>query len=63
MQVKVDQIKCKTVGNCVKLCPEVFRFKTGSKKAVAIEGAIPAHLVNKCLEAQRKCPEKAIMIF
>jgi len=63
VQIKVDPSKCKTFGICVKLCPEVFRFETGSKKAVAIEGEIPADLVDKCLEAQRKCPEAAILVI
>jgi len=63
MRVKVDQSKCKTVGICVKLCPEVFRFEAGSKKAAAIADEIPEHLVARCLEAQGKCPEAAISLF
>lgn len=63
MRTKVDQIKCKTFGICVELCPEVFRFQAGSKKAVAIEGEIPAYLLDKCLEAECKCPEEAITVF
>ncbi len=63
MQIEVDQIKCKTAGICVKLCPEVFRFEVGSKKAAAIESKIPAHLADKCLEAQRQYPQEAINLL
>ena len=38
MRVKVDQLKCGTIGICVKECPQVFRFQPGSKKATVKEG-------------------------
>lgn len=62
MKVAVDQIKCKSTGICVKLCPEVFHFKIGNKKAEAINGEISTQFLNKCLEAQKKCPEEAIKV-
>ncbi|MCF7859769.1 MAG: ferredoxin [Candidatus Cloacimonetes bacterium] len=62
MKVKVDQLKCETIGICVKLCPEVFRFEIGSKKAVAKQGEIPTKFIDKCIEAKRKCPKNAIIV-
>jgi ferredoxin len=62
MKVEVDQMKCGTVGFCVKECPEVFRFQEGSKKAAVIIGEIPPALQKKCRNAARKCPNAAITI-
>ena len=62
MKVIVDQVKCHTIGICVKICPEVFRFQEGSKKAVAVTGEIPEYLEDKCIMAARECPNKAIRI-
>ena len=62
MKVEVDQMKCGTVGLCVKECPEVFRFQEGSKKAAVIIGEIPPALQKKCRDAARKCPNAAITI-
>ncbi len=62
MKVLVDQARCSSAGVCVIVCPEVFRFQIGSKKAKAIEDEIPAELMSKCLEAVEQCPEKAIII-
>ena len=62
MKVEVDQMKCGTVGLCVKKCPKVFRFQEGSKKARAIPGAIPPAFQKKCRDAARKCPNAAITI-
>jgi ferredoxin len=62
MKVEVDQIKCGTMGVCVKICPEIFRFQEGSKKAVAITGGIPEKYIAKCIEAVKKCPNEAIVM-
>jgi len=62
MRVKVDQLKCQTVGVCVKECPEVFRFQEGSKKATVIIDPIPSKLESKCREAAFKCPNEAILV-
>ncbi len=63
MKAKVDQIKCGTVGKCVQICPEVFRFQEGSKKAAVIMEKIPESLRGKCCEAARACPNEAIEII
>ena len=62
MKVEVDQVKCGTIGVCVKTCPEIFRFQEGSKKAIAISYDVPPELVEKCIRAAKGCPNKAIII-
>jgi ferredoxin len=62
MKVDVDQMKCGTVGICVKICPEVFRFQEGSKKATVILDPIPAAYFDKCRRAARECPNNAIIV-
>ncbi|MGC9323668.1 MAG: ferredoxin [Desulfomonilia bacterium] len=62
MKVVVDQRKCQTVGVCVQICPEVFRFQEGSKKAIALEGDIPDRFLAQCIEAMKKCPNGAIVL-
>lgn len=62
MKVVVDQMRCRTVGICVKECPEVFRFQEGSKRATVILEEIPAEFQQKCKNAAIKCPNKAISI-
>ncbi|HDP24584.1 MAG TPA: ferredoxin [Deltaproteobacteria bacterium] len=62
MKIVVDQRKCQTVGICVQLCPEVFRFQEGSKKAVALENDIPLRYLDACIEAIEKCPSGAISL-
>ena len=62
MKVEVDQLKCGTIGICVKICPQVFRFQEGSKKAAVILDPIPEIYWDKCLRAARECPNKAVII-
>ncbi len=62
MKVEVDQLKCRTVGVCVKACPEVFRFQEGSKRATVALEKIPFDLEEKCRKVARNCPNNAIII-
>jgi ferredoxin len=62
MKAEVDQIKCGTIGICVKICPQVFRFHPGSKKAYVQVDEIPPQYELKCIEAAEKCPNNAITI-
>ncbi|MBD3346628.1 MAG: ferredoxin [Chitinivibrionales bacterium] len=62
IRVSVDQSRCKTVGSCVKIAPEIFRFRSGDKKAEAIVETIPPALLQKCKEAADNCPYDAINI-
>jgi ferredoxin len=61
MKAKVDQMKCETIGICVKECPQVFRFQPGSKKATVIVDEIPPALEEKCRQVARMCPAEAII--
>jgi ferredoxin len=62
MRAKVDPLKCRTAGECVKACPEAFRFLEGSKKATVTRDPIPPHLVELVIEAAGLCPADAILI-
>ena len=62
MRAKVDQLKCRTVGECVRACPDVFRFQEGSKRATVLVDPIPAHLQRKVREAAGRCPQGAVII-
>ncbi|MBI4774602.1 MAG: ferredoxin [Deltaproteobacteria bacterium] len=62
MRVKVDQLKCRTIGICVKECSEVFRFQEGSKRATVIIDPIPTEFESKCREVAIKCPQNAILV-
>jgi ferredoxin len=48
---------------CVKICPEIFRFQEGSKKATVMFEKIPLHLEKKCLKAADSCPNEAIVVL
>ena len=63
MKATVDPNKCDIAGICVQICPEVFRFHEGSKKAYVTRVEIPKNLEQKCVEAAKKCPNKAIISF
>jgi ferredoxin len=62
MRVYVDPKRCHTIGACVQICPEIFRFHEGSKKAYAIINEVPPHLEDKCCEAAKACPQEAVII-
>ena len=63
MNVCVDQSKCRTAGVCVKICPEIFTFEPGNKKAIAKTTEVPENLEKQCREAADKCPAKAICLI
>jgi ferredoxin len=62
MKAQIDPLKCRTAGECVKICPEVFRFLEGSKKAAVTRDPIPPQLEEMVFEAAWRCPARAIMI-
>jgi ferredoxin len=63
MRVHVDQLRCRTAGECVKRCPEVFRFQEGSKRAEVLFDPVPPALRRKCAEAADHCPNRAIVVL
>jgi len=62
MKAQVDQLKCRTAGICGKLCPQVFRFQEGSKRAAVMMAHIPSEYWNACRKAASQCPNNAITI-
>lgn len=62
MRAHVDPLKCRTAGECVKICPEAFRFLEGSKKATVTRDPIPPGLMEKVCEAATLCPANAIVL-
>lgn len=63
MKVEVDELKCETAGICVKECPEVFKFREGSKRATVVRDPVPASLERRCREIAERCPTGAIRII
>jgi ferredoxin len=63
VKAEVDQRKCRTAGACVKICPEVFRFQEGRKRAMVMVDEIPPDLEKKCLLAAQECPQNAVIIY
>jgi ferredoxin len=63
MKVRVDQNKCRTYGQCVEICPEVFRFLPGSKKAAVVMSEVPRHLQSACIRAAACCSACAIIVI
>lgn len=54
---------CGGAGMCVKICPEIFRFREGSKKATVLLDRVPPHLMGSCRKAVDSCPNRAIVVF
>jgi ferredoxin len=62
MRAEVDQLKCRTAGECVRTCPDVFRFQEGSKRAMVVVDPIPPQFEEKVREAANRCPQGAVLI-
>jgi ferredoxin len=62
MRAEVDQLKCRTVGECVRICPDVFRFQEGSKRATVLVDPIPPRFEAKVRQAAKRCPQSAVII-
>ena len=62
MHAKVILSKCDTTGECVQICPEVFKFQPGHKKAAVVVDPIPKIHEPSCRKAAKACPRDAIVI-
>jgi ferredoxin len=62
MKIEIDKTKCETAGECVKICPEIFQFSSGDKKAKSKVDEIPEACMVKCLQAAEACPTNAIKL-
>lgn len=59
MRVEVDQELCISCGNCIDLCPDVFKWN-GDEKASCSVNEIPVVLEEQAHEAAESCPTEAI---
>jgi ferredoxin len=59
VRVRVDAAVCQGHGQCVMICPEVFRADEQGF-AVAPREDVPAALEDAVRRAERQCPERAI---
>lgn len=62
MRARVDLLRCDTAGLCVAVCPELFKFRVGDKKAEVTADPIPRALEQRCREIAELCPRGAIVI-
>ena len=63
MRATVLLNKCDTTGRCVQICPEVFKFQPGHKKATVTANPIPKIYEGDCRKAAEECPMNAIVIM
>lgn len=62
MQVTILLNKCGTIGKCVQICPEVFQFQPGHKKAAVVSNPVPKIYEDDCRKAAAACPNDAVVI-
>lgn len=62
MHVEIDPTRCDSTGRCVMICPEVFRFRTGDKRAAVIQDPVPEVYRAAVLKAAAACPTEAISV-
>lgn len=62
IRVTVDQTKCESIGECVRIAPDVFRFEAGSKKAAVALERVPMRLCSLVCAAAKVCPTGAISV-
>jgi ferredoxin len=61
MKAFVDKDICIGCGNCVSICPRVFKIGTDGKSEVIID-EIPQELKKCAKEAESNCPADAIVV-
>ena len=62
MKVVVDHSRCDGNGKCVEICPEIFQFAPGSKKAMVVMDPVPESYYGLISHAVQNCPRRAIRI-
>lgn len=62
MHVEVDITKCDSTGRCVMICPQVFQFHTGHKRAVVKMDPVPEVYRADVMKAAKACPQNAISV-
>lgn len=62
MQVSIDSEKCQGHAMCILACPQAFVLSDEDGHAYTTITDIPVDLSEAVLQAQRSCPEQAIII-
>jgi ferredoxin len=62
MKVMVNGFACDGHSQCVAVAPESFRLGTDGK-AYALSTTVPENLEAAVLDAQRRCPNNAVMVL
>lgn len=60
MRAKVDEGLCAASGNCVSVCPAVFKLDGGVSKVIA--NPVPKDQEAACRKAAKSCPTGAITV-
>ena len=63
MRVKVDADRCQGHAMCTLACPELFHLRDDDGHAYVVQEEVPAGLEENVRQAQRGCPEDAIIII
>lgn len=63
MKTQINAIKCQGYGTCVDRCPEIFELDEWGFAGVIGDGEVPEALQESVRQAQRGCPEDAVVIF
>jgi len=63
MRASVDPTRCDTTGLCVRICPAVFEFRPGTKKAHVKVATVPGRYKEDCRRAAGRCPRDAIRLW
>jgi len=60
MKTRVDPGLCQGHTICSMVAPEIYVLDDEDGHATAVDGDVPADLIEKVHEAVRSCPERAI---
>lgn len=63
MKTRINAIKCQGYGTCVDRCPELYELDEWGFAAVIGDGDVPAALEESVRQAQRDCPEDAVIVL
>ena len=62
MRVKVDADRCQGHAMCTLACPDLFHLNDDDGHAFVVQEVVPEEFEDHVRQAQRGCPEDAIII-
>lgn len=62
MRVTIDDDRCQGHAMCLLACPDVFALNDEDGHAYVLTEQVPVGLEDAVEQAQRSCPEQAILI-